>query len=194
MRRVHSQTIPTRSAFPATRRNSLPQTLFRRAAIWREFPAPASLCPCRSRRESTPSNPSAPRGPRFQTRAAFPPIAQSSRQTGLRLPVAAAANRFPVPAKPVSINLPPAAAIHPVQILLPDSPPLPTATPRQRSSPRPARTRSALAHGFPGREAISGTIARPARAAPHRAAPNPASQSATFRVPPLRSRLPLCGI
>src|SRR5260370_611288 len=95
MRRARNQTVPTRSAFPATPRNSPPRKLFHCVASARESPAPASLFPCRSRLKSAPSSPWVPRGRPSRRHGASPPRVQSSGQIVLRSSNAAAAHHFP---------------------------------------------------------------------------------------------------
>src|SRR5437763_12526849 len=177
MRRVHTQTVPIRSAFLAVPHSSLQQTASPHVANARESPAPANPCPCRFRLESALSNRWTPLDPQFQKRAASVPSGQSSPQTDLRQATAAAAHRSPAPARPASTNSLRADAIHRVQILSRDNPPLPFAALPLRFLPHPGRTPSAPACNFPDRAMILGKKARPRRAELRPVRSSPVSRS-----------------
>src|SRR6266851_2204675 len=183
MRRARNRTVPTRSAFPAARRNSPPRMLCRCVASAHESPAPANPFPCRSLPKSAPSNPPAPRGRPFQTRAASPLSARSSGRIVLRSSNAAAGRHFLFPAWPASTKLPRAAATLPIRIPSPDNPPRQAAALRLPFSPCPAPKPSAPALRFPARASSAETIARPGPAARRPAAPGPVARGKELRAP-----------
>src|SRR6266446_2668397 len=175
MLRVRSRTIPIRSASPEAPRNSRPRTPFPLAANAHESPAPANPFLFRSLLGSIPWNPSAPRGPPSRTSGAFPPSVRSFAQTALRSSIAAATSHFPFPASPASKDSPPAAAIPPIRILLPNNPPPQVAALPPPSRPCPAPKPSAPESRFPVRASTAETTVHPDPAAPRPAAPDPAA-------------------
>src|SRR5260370_14443079 len=193
MRRARNQTVPTRSAFPATPRNSPPRKLFHCVASASESPAPASIFACRCRLKSAPSSPWVPRGRPSRRHGASPPRVQSSGQIVLRSSNAAAAHHFPFQEWPASADSPRAAATLPVRILSPSSPPRQAATLRPRSSPCPAPKPSAPALRFPARASTSRMTNRPGPAAPRPAAPDPVAREEAPLAPPRPIPLPQSG-
>src|SRR5215469_5679960 len=178
---VRSRTVRTRSASPAMPHNSPQHMVFQHVAIAREFRAPASPSPSRFRPESTPSNPSAPRGRPFRRRASFPLSAQSSAQTAPLWPCAGATRHSLFPVSPASASWPHAAAVRPIQIPSQGSLPRQAATLAPLFLRCPAPTPSILAPRFPARASTLRTTIHPVLAKPHPAALSLAARAAVLR-------------
>src|ERR1700737_1128103 len=191
MRHVRTQIIPIRSAFPATRRNSPPQTLSLREGSAHESPAPANLSPSRFRRVSERWNLSSPRDRLFQKRDAFPWCARSFDRTALRSPIVCEARDFLFPKRGTSANSPRAAATRRAQTLSPNNPPRPTAAPAPRFSRYPAQKPSAQAIRFLLAASILERRFHPRPASLHRVSADPAGRAAKLpaQLPPIPLRL-----
>ena len=114
---------------------------------------------------------------------------QSSAQTDLPWPCAAATLRFPFRGSRTSANWQRADATLPTQILSPDSPLRQAAMPLPPFSPCPARRPSAPALRFPVRASSAETKARPGQATLHPTTPDPVARGEAPLVP-LRPNLP----
>src|SRR5262249_32608457 len=156
----------------------------------RESPVPAGLSRFRSRRESTPWNPWAPRDPPFRRRGAFRRSAQSFARTALRWPSAAARSRFLSRELQVSTSWRRVFAVPPIQSLSPDSPWHPVAALPPRSSPCPERKPSRPATRCPARAATAESPARFAQVEPRLVEGGPGAPCLRRRAPPRPSPLP----